>query len=440
MLNHLKKRRTVYFLMIMSLIGYFSKYGLNVLLSHHLSPRRFGEFSIAIRVLGILSSVALLGTNVSARRFLSRFLQLNDEHSTKFYLQWNMRLIHSTFLLSVILGLTTYITMHLLHIWHFRNIQNYHMVIYMLWVAPIAALVALLDSYLLCADHTALSNFLNNIKTAFYILVFFVFFIFFKAEVHVFMISVVLFVALSILLLIEVYFITYKTPLLSQQILFALGAKEAPKVDDSWLGVSLRLALNNLMFLIVCTGDLFLVQFINPTGDAVAKYAVVLTIASALFVIPQNIYTAIKGKVSSLIDTKKGCAILEEEIKSLNRYSLAVILLIGLGIIYFSSDLLGHFGRLYKEAEIPLLIVTFGFMIGAYAQGGIVLIAYSGNEKVATNVSLIELITLIVSGVILTYMYGILGTAFATSLAIITKTILFHIHCYRKLGIHSFAI
>lgn len=435
---NVQKHKTVYFLMIMSIIGYLSKYGFSLLLSHHLTPRRFGEFSISIRILGILTTLALLGTNISARRFLARFLQINDLNSAQIYLQWNMRLIYRSFFLCFFVGLAAYIIMHLLHIWHIQDIQNYHMALYMLWVAPVAALFALLDSYLLCADYTALSNFLNNIRNTFYIIVFFIFFVFFKAKVHVFMISIVLFVATSILLLIEIFFIAHKTPSLSKNLLLALNNKQSTTVNKTWLGVSLRLALNNLMFLIVCTGDLFIVQFIYPQEADVAKYAVVLTIASAIFVIPQNLYSSIKGKISRLIETQDGRHTLEQEIKILNRYSVAIILILGSSILLCSRTLLAYFGPIYTEAQMPLIIVTIGFMVGGYAQAGVMLIAYSGNEKIALRISIIELTALIIPGIILTYMFGITGTAYATSLAIITKTILFHVECYNKLRIRSF--
>lgn len=435
-----QKHKTVYFLMLMSIVGYLSKYGFSLLLSNHLTPRRFGEFSISIRILGILTTLALLGTNISARRFLARFIQINDSNGTQTFIQWNMRVIHYSFFLCVSLGLITYVSMHVLHVWHVNSIQNYHMVLYMLWVAPVASLFALLNSYLLCADHTVFSNFLNNIKNIFYTIIFLIFFIFFKAEVHVFTVSIVLFVAISILLLIEIFFIINKTPALSQHLFSSFSNPKPPKVDKTWPGVSLRLALNNLMFLIVCTGDLFIVQLISPKEAAVAQYAAVLTIASAIFIIPQNLYAAIKSKISRLMDTEAGRYHLEQEIRILNRYTIAVILILGLNIIFFSHTLLAYFGPIYIEAQIPLIIVTIGFMIGGYVQAGVMLISYSGNEKIAMQISIVELIALIIPGIILTYMYGIMGTSYATSFAIIIKAILFHVECYKKMGIRSFMV
>jgi O-antigen/teichoic acid export membrane protein len=200
------------------------------------------------------------------------------------------------------------------------------------------------------------------------------------------------------------------------------------------------MAVNNLLYLVICTSDLMIVQFVSPNKSDVGLYAVTLIIASAVLVIPQNLYAPLKTKVSHLVDSAEGKQKLVLELKRLNRFALFFICLVGIGILIFSQQLLHHFGTVYLQANHALIILTVGFMAAAYAPAASTLIAYSGNEKLLLDISLIELGLIILLGIVLTYFWGYTGTALATSLTFFSKTLIFHIETYRRLGIASFLL
>lgn len=432
--------KTILTLIFISIVGYFSAYLFNLVLAHYLTPVRLGECNLAIRTLDILASLTLLGTNISSRRFLSRFLTRYDEQALQAYIKWNIQLLTASFIICLALAFTSYFVMHALHIWHIKDIKTYHMAIYMLWVAPLAALFLLLNSYLLCADYVIMSNLLQNLKIIFYILFFLIITLFAAPNFHALSVSSIFFMSFFVLVFIEFKFITRYTPALFNVIIQAVFYNQQVENPKDWLTVSLRMVMNNLLYLFLVTIDLILVQFISPNKASVGLYAVALTIVSAIMIIPKNIQGALKAHISVLLEGRQGHAQLQKKINLLNRYTLGIILLISGVILMFSNQLLSHFGHIYLQAEQTLVILTVAYMIAGFSQSATTLITYSGQEKLLLKISILEIIVLIVSGIIMTYLYDITGTAIATLLAMLFKACIFHTQAYRKVGIITFAI
>ena len=439
-ISYLDKNKTILSLFVLSIIGYLLTYLFSVVLSHYLNAIRFGEFNIALRVLNLLTSLALLGTNMASRKFVSQFLRKHDKKNLVLYITWNIHLIRMSFACCLLFALISYVMMNMLHIWHIKDIKTYHMAIYMLWIAPLASLLTLFESYLLCANHPILSNILYKIRPLSYIFFFLLTIVFYDVTVNSRVMVLPLFLSFFCLLIIEIIIITRKIPVIFNGLVTSFMGKNNAPPHENWLPASLRLTANNLLFLVITTIDLLLVQFICPNKEAVGQYAVVLTIASVIFVVPQNLYANIKANVSQLIETSSGRLQLQNKIKQPNRYALMVILLVGSAIFYYSNTLLGHFGPIYIQAKRPLLIATIGFMVAGFSQAATSIIAYSGYEKLLLQISIIECGLLLMLGIILTYFLGITGTAIASSAVMIFKSFVFHIESYRKFGIKTFYI
>jgi O-antigen/teichoic acid export membrane protein len=432
--------KTIITLMFFSIVGYVLLYVFNLVLAHYLNPVRLGECNLAIRVLDILASVALLGTNVSSRRFLSRFIHAYDEQNLKLFIKWNMHLISYSFIFCIALALCSYIVMHGLHIWQFKHIKTYHMAIYMLWVAPLAALFLLLNSYLLCANQIIFANSLSNMKVVFYILFFLLLSFVAAPDYASLTVSSIFFLSFLILIFIEFQFITRFTPILFKQIVQAMLLKGEQPIKQDWLTVSLRMAMNNILYLFLTTLDLILIQFISVNKASVGLYAVALTIVSVILIIPKAIQTTLKSEIGPLIESKSGRAKLQSKIKKLNRYTVGMILLISSVIILFSNQLLLHFGAVYLQAKPALIILVIATVVGAYSQSATSLITYSGQEKLLLKMSGLEIVVLILLGVPLTFFEDFTGTAIATLLAMLFKACIFHVEAYRKLGINTLAL
>jgi len=440
LLFSIKENKIIYYLMVLALFGYLSRYIFNVVLAHYLKPSLFGDFNIAVRVLGILTSFALLGTNYSTKRFFSSYLHRHDENGLQNYIQWNLNIIRFPFILCCLIALVTYLIMHKLHVWRMKDIQTYHLAIYMFWVAPLSALLSLLSTYLLCAQHPIFYKWITNmvyfLATFIFLLIVYAFHISFDS----YRLVSVLLLSFSGLIFITIVFIIKKTPHLFRSISIAIRFKAIKFVHPDWKTVSMRMAANGLISLIIFSLDLIMLELISPIEDSVGLYAAALTISTFLIVIPQNLYTVLSLQVHELCFTSEGRKKLEKNIMQLNRSSMIITLFFGVAILTYSETLLLHFGPSYLQAELILKILIFGFIVNAFGQAPTTVLSYGGYEKWMIRISMLELLLLLSLCGVLTYFFGIVGTATATSLTLIIKTLFSHYIVYRQANIRTYLI
>lgn len=438
LLSNIKENKIIYYLMLVALFGYISRYIFNAVLSHYLQPSLFGDFNIAVRVLGILTSFALLGTNYSTKRFFSRYLHRHDENGLQNYIQWNLNIIRLPFILCVVVALAAYIIMRELHVWHLKDIQTYHLAIYMFWVAPVAALLSLLSTYLLCAEHPIFYKLMTNMVYFIATFIFLIIVYTFDISFNGYWLVSVLFLSFTGLVFVTILFIIKKTPYLFQSFSIAMHSKALKFVHPDWKVVSMRMAANGLISLIIFSIDLIILELISPIEDSVGLYAAALTISTFLIVIPQNLYAMLSIQVHELCSTLEGRKKLEESIMRLNRNSMVITIFFGVAMLMGSKTLLLHFGSIYLQAESILKILIVGFIVNAFGQAPVTVLSYGGHEKWMVRISTIELLTLLILCSLLTYFFGIVGTATATSLTLISKTLLSHYIAYRQANIKTY--
>lgn len=436
----INKKLLYSYLLLLAVFGYIMKYTMNIVLSRHLSTVSYGDFSIALKILALTSALALLGTNSSTVRFISSYLKEKKTLRLKSFIEWNVKLIRYSFFVCILIGVVSVGIMHLLHWWQWKHIATYHLSIYMLWVTPVASTFILLGSYLLCAQHYVLKAFLENSKPILTILLFFLLIFIMEMPVNDFTLGLILLLSYVIFIVIELIFIVFKIPIVGKFFLDALSLKNDATLTQDWFQVSCRLAFNGVLCAFIFSSDLILIQLLDPVRENVSLYAVALTIASCLFVIPQNIYTFIKAQVSSLVTTVEGKKDLEQSIKYLNRISYSITLVLASSLIIFAQQLLAHFGTFYQQAEQALIILTVGFSIGSTCQPATAVMAYSGNETFLLKITITELILMIVLTILATYIWGYIGAAYATSITIIIKALLFHTSSYRQVGVKTYTI
>ena len=139
-------------LLILSFLTYGLKYVVNLVFAKNMPAEVYGDLSLALRLLAIAAALTLLGTGTSAKRFLAKYLQTNRHADSASYLHWNMRLVARAYILVWVGALVAGALMFHLHLFGLRDIESYHLAVYMLWIAPLVATGTLLAAFLLCDD------------------------------------------------------------------------------------------------------------------------------------------------------------------------------------------------------------------------------------------------------------------------------------------------
>ena len=216
-------------------------YGLNVVLARYLPPDLYGNLVFALRVLGAVAALSLLGTGTSSTRFLARYCRERSEENIESFLRWNTRLVRWPLLLSTGVGVSVCLAMFCGELLEIKELQSYHLATFMLWIAPLFAIVWLLTSYLLCTDHPVFSAASSQpVLLLVQLVVFFVVLAMLGWSPSLVLITGGLAVSALVAVALQLVFLRRRTPLRLLDLLPRRGAKPVV-TDPEWLSVSMWL-------------------------------------------------------------------------------------------------------------------------------------------------------------------------------------------------------
>jgi O-antigen/teichoic acid export membrane protein len=418
---------------IFLMAGYLLRYSLNAFLAHHFPPAFYGDFSIATRVLILSATVTLLGTNSSVHRFFSSYLRDKDHVQVSQYLQWNLRFIFRAFIVCVAFGILLFLAMGLLHKLGIKDFATYHLAVYMLWVAPLAALTQLFFNLLIGTGKANLSNFISSLLRNVLMIIFYVTaLLFLDVPVNNFLVITIAIIALLLINIVQVWFLSKDLGPTFFSIIKNTKQETNDNMDTSeWKKVSLKLAMSSLIYLIISSLDLIIVETVHPFEDDVGFYAAILMISGLIHLITATCYQSFRPIVNNLLKSAEGIIELKQKLRAANLVFFSLAGGTAILLIIFGHECLAIFGKNYVHVYPVLVISIVGMIFISCATSATILLSYSGGEKILLVINICELIVLIIAGVLLTWWLGIIGTAIATLIAGLTKSILFLTQTYR---------
>lgn len=430
---------TMSLLVLIPFLSYGAKYIFNVQIAHLLDIELFGDFTIALKTFGILSAGILLGTGTSAKRFLSGYLQAHDQTTSLHYIHWNLRLI-TEFSLIFITALTSLcLTMIVLHVFNIKSITTYHITFYLLFLTPLGALSILMSSYMQCNGNTLFSNvYSQGAQYIVYSLLLWGMSFFYHGNYTnhtLWMVSLTVFITLNICEALTILYY-FPTPFIKQ--IFAFRQYRKIPVEPSWQKTAHHLIINQMIFLVTCTIDLYAVKIFAHNHTAVGQYSAILTIGGLLWLLSVSIYSTLTSSISYLLSSKNLPA-LQRMVNNQNAVNLLTTTVATFCILFWGKHLLDTFGPHYATdmSYKALVITTLGYYFGSFTRASTSLLSYSGNEIYLVYGSIAELTTIVVSASVLTYFYGIIGAAVASSLTICLKSLSYVTVARKVTGIKS---
>src|SRR3989338_1701209 len=121
----IQKNKIFPLLVLMAFFSYGISYLFNLVLSHNLPRGMYGDFTIALKTLPVISFCILLGTNSSAKRFLSAYLAAHNYRFSSDYIQWTLKIIWRSSTIYILFLIMLLITMIGLHLFQIKNIATY---------------------------------------------------------------------------------------------------------------------------------------------------------------------------------------------------------------------------------------------------------------------------------------------------------------------------
>lgn len=423
-------------LFCLTLIGYLTQFALNTFLARHLSEALYGDFNLAINILSIFATLILFGSTVGGYRFLSKFIKLKQFHQAIKYIAWNLKLVSLNGVIGLTISLFACIMMLLLHYLGMKDINSYHLVVYTLWLFPFVASALLLYTYLGSANQVIIGSFYMSVMI-------------YLIQISLFVVLVFLFDPLlhntnliAVLLLSYIVILGCSFSSINRQLydLFLPSIKISPNVpigkqNASWLKTNAKLSVNVLLYTLINANGLIVIEIVSNNESDLGYYSAALIITGIITVLFNGLYLKLNTEVSTLLAKKKTHGLLQAQLNHTNAYSFILLLIMGLAIVGFEKHILLLFGPTYLHAEWVVTILLLAIMIDSYAGVGSRFLLYGGYETISLKIKIIECLLSLMLMIVLTLVWGIIGTAIAASLTAFIKLSMNVYLCRTKLGI-----
>ncbi|MCP4179814.1 MAG: amino acid permease [bacterium] len=428
-------------LVVLGIAAYFVKYFLNIILTRHLGAHEYGDLAVFLKLVVILSLLILVGTNNSAKKYLSKYFNKRDINNSIDFIKWNFHIVYKAFIIYILFLFVLYILMGVLHVLNIKDFFSHHYVFYYISVVPLASVAVLFSSYILSNKWPVLFFFFRKIAVFVVMLILIGGgILFYNVKINLNNIGIFLLVSYIIVIVAELVFISRISTehnIFSGSIDFK-GKVKKSKERKQWLSDSFRMIGSQLIFNLIWAIDLFILEGIHHSEHDVGYYAAMLVLINILLITPSAITTLLIPRITHFVSEKK-FGELQNNINLINLMNIAILTILLILLLVFSETLLLFFGKGYNSAEIPFIILCFTYYIASvFVPAGKVLTFVETGLQF--KVSVIELIIVIILGVVFTWFWGLTGIAVSVMISILFKSLCTYIILKRKLPIKPFTL
>lgn len=199
------------------------------------------------------------------------------------------------------------------------------------------------------------------------------------------------------------------------------------------LAFSMPLVISNLFGIVAPRSDMLTIGAHLASQD-IAVYAVASQTATVLVLILGAFDTAIMPTIGGLL-AKQEVRQLAEVSKAAARWAMTLSLFVFVQLALFGGDILRLFGPTFENGALCLIILAAGHLVASAAVSSTGIILMSGHSKIIMFNSILIGVALILSNVVLVPRFGIIGAACATSVCIVSSSLLCAIEAKRFSGV-----
>lgn len=435
-------KEKAYALFFFGIFSYFLKFILTIYLTHHLTPAAYGDLSIALTLLAITTSFALLGTNNVSVKFLPHYLSLEDMSVLENFLSWIFKVVTISFITCLFLSVLLVTAMFFLHALGIKDINSYDILMFVLWITPFAAFALLLENFILSNNHPIISYILqNDFARLLQLILFFTAISILQIKFSNLMFTVILILCYVILIIIGL-FVIYTENRKIFNFFRAHLIYTRHKIDPEWKAMAFKVILTGLLHLTVSGADLFILRFISPHRSQVGMYAVVWIICNILLLVPQSIYTLVLPKIGQYTrkDSIYPLAMFQKLLNKINGVVVSILVILALTFIILGKPILLLFGPIYMTAYAVLVLCTIAALLSALSVPAGKILFYSSNINILIKINIFNLMMTLLLGSILTYYYTIIGISITCLIVHIVDSNLLIYFSRKKTSIRSMII
>ena len=226
-------------------------------------------------------------------------------------------------------------------------------------------------------------------------------------------------------------------------VLFSKLRKTVPYTKPSyrlrnWVLVALPIFLVEGFYTLMTSVDVLLVSALMGPDDTAIYFATTKVLALVHFV-----YFAVRASVShrySAFHTKGNIPDFQEFLQKTVSWTFWPSLLMAIFMAITGKYFLMLFGPEFTSGTLILLVLLIGLVIRSSIGPAEALLVMAGRQKMCASIYAVTLSVNVVLNISLIPVFGIMGAAIATSIALAFESASLHSAAKRSLGLHAFIV
>jgi O-antigen/teichoic acid export membrane protein len=402
------------FLFVLTLGNYALMYLANIVLARSLSVGDFDDYSVALSIVTMLSTLATLGLEKYALRVIALFRERQDWRKFRGFWLFSLRVISVFSVLLV--GLLSFSLEIILAV----HQADYHIaiIIYAGFLPIIAITLFLVEA--LSAQGAHLLGF--SLYRVFLPLVYLLLITGYSAS------HLTLTASTAVLCFGAAWTITCGVIWVAAKRLMPTEVNHATPLilPRKWLKRSLPLVFNSLMLSVMTSSGVVILELLFPSGLEVGIYAVAAQTGGFISLIGTSTNRYYLPMMVVLVEHKDKAGI-QRLMKQRTLVVGSVILSLYAVIAFFGQPLLNLFGSQFNSGYLTLVIIATGASFSALFADIPYYLQFMGFNRIVLSSTLIAVVTMVTLAFYLGKLFGIVGVAIAYMLPVVLLFINFRI-------------
>ena len=422
--------------LVLIIFSYFAAYGLNVFLANTLGVDVYGQISLVMQILVFSTPFALLGTELSAMRFIPQYVENKQYNLISGFGRWSVQVFGWASMIILFVGAILLSYSMILDDLNILIFDKFHVIVYSFWLIPIFAFMVLQTSVLQALRNYYLASSFGGFALSVAIVMVASFLIAWLDNTWIgayekrFSMLICIGLASAIIIIAQYFAIRRNLP----ENIYTIKPKYNIK---EWLKNSYQMMSSTIVFGALSAIDIMMIEFLSPVKTDVAYFAAIIVIVSSVVVFSAAVDMIVNPLISPAFEKKK-MSHLQSILHIMNLFKMVPTTLISIAIVIWGKELLEHFGHGFSEAYPSLMVVLFGFVVGQCLTSSGPLLLYSGNQLLSFKISVAQLGAIILLDCALIPFWHLQGAVWSLSLSIIISSLIRTIYCHHRLNLRVF--
>ncbi|MGR9013111.1 MAG: lipopolysaccharide biosynthesis protein [Gammaproteobacteria bacterium] len=385
----------------LSLCNYGLMYWANIFLARHLAVDAFGDFSVAISIVTLLSTLATMGLEKYALRLIALYIERKNWPRLRGFLRFSLRAI---FLLSILLmGL---LSLGLESLLVLQNADFHIAIVIYAGFLPVIALCLFLIEVITVYGVQILALALYRFFLPAVFLLLIIGLSYFQLEVTAVSAVLCFGAAWCLTLILMIIVVRANSPRELRQ----------AKIDSTgrrwWLKKSLPLLMSSVMMTLLTSGGIIILEILYPSQAEVGTYAVAMKTAALISLIGTSTNRYYLPMLVVLLERRNQVAIKALLCKRMRL--IAGFIVVFLSIVgVFGQEIIDLFGANYSQGYQALFISATGAAFSTLFSDSPYYLQFMGRNRIVVSLMALAALSMVALSFILGARYGATGVALA---------------------------